>query len=756
MPTFEFTAPDGKSYEVGAPEGATQAQAFEMLQGQIAAGAAPAASQPSGTVSTGRTLNDFGRQLGLTARAALTGPAEAAQIVTEPVRRIVTDPLLQAIGGRPTGSRPLGEYADQFADVIGLPRPENPLERTVQTGARMGFGAGGLAKLAGAAGSLLSATTAAEPLPLLTPAASSLARFAPNQAATAGALQGLAANPALQIGSAAGSGLAGGASREAGGSPLQQTVASVAGGLGGAGTVAGAQAVGRGVQAGAQGLRNLLNPAAVQQSIDLKLTNTLANKGVDFGALPSAAQTALRREYQQAMRTGGMIDETALGRLADFSAVGATPTRGMISQDPVQITREMNLAKQAANMSGGELAGLPRMQNQNNQVLIARMNDLGADRGTLPVDAGRALAGSIEARAAAKRATEQAAWDVAKNSPGYKQPIYPDALNAINSKLGDDALMPFMSPQISKYMEAFQNGSQPFTPQHYKNLRSMLSNETMKGGNEAAAAKAAIKALDATPMRPITNPGGVDFGAAPVTPGLAAAMRAKDAQTPDAIAAIDRARRATREAYAYEESSPLVKRALSSTDAADPTKLAEAYIIRGTPDQARQAVQEMGNNKGTARDSLIAWIKNQSLSGAADETGKVSQAAMNRALNKIGDEKLSLFFTPDEVTKMRQLGRVASLMQVQPIGSAVNNSNSGALLLGRGLDFLSMAAKKIPGGQAFVADPIQDWRLSVGQRAAQNVGPALIARPPGPPVPRGSPLLLPGLAAGGAALGSGQ
>lgn len=721
MPTFEFTAPDGKSYEVGAPEGATQAQAFEMLQGQISAGAAPATSQPSGTVSTGRTLNDFGRQLGLTARAAITGPAEAAQIVTEPVRRIVTDPLLHAIGGKPTGSRPLGEYADQFADTIGLPRPENPLERTVQQGARMGFGAGGLAGASGAAGRLLAGPTAtAASGALLTPAASTL--------------QGLAANPAMQIGGAAGSGLAGGASREAGGSPIEQTLASVAGGLGGAGTVAGAQAVGRGVQAGAQGLRNLLNPAAVQQSIDLKLTNTLANKGVDFGALPSAAQTALRREYQQAMRTGGMIDETALGRLADFSAVGATPTRGMISQDPVQITREMNLAKQAANMSGGELAGLPRMQNQNNQVLIARMNYLGAGRGVLPVDAGRALAGSIEAKQAALRGTEQSAWDVAKNSPGYKQPIYPDALNAINARLGEDALMPFMSPTISKYMEAFQTGAQPFTPQHYKNLRSMLSNEVMKGGNEAAAAKAAIKALDATPMQAITNP----------------------AQAPDAISAIDRARRATREAYAYEESSPLVKRALSSTDAADPTKLAEAYIIRGTPDQARQAVQEMGNNKGTARDSLIAWIKNQSLSGAADETGKVSQAAMNRALNKIGDEKLSLFFTPDEVTKMRQLGRVASLMQVQPIGSAVNNSNSGALLLGRGLDFLSMAAKKIPGGQAFVADPIQDWRLSVGQRAAQNVGPALIARPPGPPVPRGSPLLLPGLAAGGAALGSGQ
>lgn len=42
MPKFKFTAPDGKSYTVNGPEGATQEQAFAMLQQQL--GAAPAAS----------------------------------------------------------------------------------------------------------------------------------------------------------------------------------------------------------------------------------------------------------------------------------------------------------------------------------------------------------------------------------------------------------------------------------------------------------------------------------------------------------------------------------------------------------------------------------------------------------------------------------------------------------------------------------------------------------------------------------------
>jgi hypothetical protein len=44
MPTFDFTAPDGKNYTVEGPEGATQEQAFQILQQQI--GTPQAAPEP--------------------------------------------------------------------------------------------------------------------------------------------------------------------------------------------------------------------------------------------------------------------------------------------------------------------------------------------------------------------------------------------------------------------------------------------------------------------------------------------------------------------------------------------------------------------------------------------------------------------------------------------------------------------------------------------------------------------------------------
>ncbi len=35
MPTFEFTSPEGKTYTVEGPEGATKEQAFTKLQEQL-------------------------------------------------------------------------------------------------------------------------------------------------------------------------------------------------------------------------------------------------------------------------------------------------------------------------------------------------------------------------------------------------------------------------------------------------------------------------------------------------------------------------------------------------------------------------------------------------------------------------------------------------------------------------------------------------------------------------------------------------
>ena len=664
-------------------------------------------------VSAGKTINSIPRQLGLTARYGLEGLAQGAQVISEPFRY-----LTDRATGMTGRTVPAGVLASQLADKIGLPSPETANERVIGDAARLVAGAGGLG------------------------GAARLGTALPGTVGTV--MEGLAANPLQQLSSAAGAGLAGGASREAGGGTMTQAGAALLGGVGGGLAPGAVQSI---VNVG----RRALSPTLTPQQLDVQLSSVLQRAGTDYSQLPEAVRRSLRSELSDALRTGRELDPAAVSRLADFRAVGATPTRGMISQNPVQITREQNLAKMAANSADGELHGLPMIQNQNNQTLIQNLNNAGARTETLPITAGRLVQDRVQRTNEALGSVEQGAWNLAKNSPGYKAQISNEGLHAGIARASDDALLGFLPKPITDYMAAFQTGAQPFTPQHYKNLRSLLSAELAKGGNEAAAARSVINGLDSVGVRPITNARGIDLGSAPVTQGIAAAMRNADAQPGAAIDAVDRARAATAAKYRYQESSPLVRSALADARTADPEKLAQSFILNGTVNDARSVAREVGpQGIETIRNTLATYIKKQALSGANDETGKVSQSALNAALNKIGDEKLRMFFSPEEVMGLRATGRVASLMQSQPIGSAVNNSNSGALVLGRGMDMLGSVAGRIPFGQAAVADPLRNLNISISQRQAQNVVPGLLAPVEKPPL--APALLLPGLAAGGGLL----
>ncbi len=687
-----------KAHQAGDTESAKKLADYIRSQGP-----APAQPEKPFVVKAGEAINDIPRQIGLTARYALEGPAQAAQIVTEPVRQLITDPLSRMFGSQTRG-KPLGQVATDLADSIGLPKPQSATERVVGDATRMGFGAAvpvGVGRLAQTTSTGVGQQVA----------------------------KAVAANPMSQISAGAGAGFGSGASREAGGNEVAQVVGGALGAVAGGFAPGAIESVAKRISA----------MRASPMQLEGKITVALQESGVDFAQLPRNIREGLLSDVRRAMSAGDEVSPAALRRLADFRITNTTPTRGMVTLDPVQITREQNLAKMGANSPDGTLQGLARVQNQNNTRLIDNLNALGANQGDT-LTAGETVTSTILGRQAALRNAEQAAWDAAKGSPGYRMPVSGRVLSDINGALGDEGLMPFMNPTISKYMEAFQTGQQPFTPQAYRNLQSMLSREVAKGGNEGAAASLAQRILAQADIAPA---GFADAQNALVTQGTAAGMRAVDGAADDAISAVNQARRATRQAYAFEESSPLVRSVLSEGATSDPQRIAQRFIINGTANEAQDVLNQVGpQGSVVVKNAVLSHLKSAALSDASDEVGKFSQSAFNKALNKIGERKLSLIFTPEELTTLRANGRVASYMQVQPVGSAVNNSNSGALLAQKANEWLSM----VPIAGPLIAPPIKSIGINLAQRQAQNVVPSLLT-----PTPRalGPGLLGPGVAVGG-------
>lgn len=647
--------------------------------------------EPPAAVRAGASLNDIPRQLGLTARYGLEGLAGTAQIATEPLRYL-TDRLTGNVGK----TKPLGALASDAADWLGLPKPQGANERVVAEATKMLAGSGGLAGGA----SLLSRAPGA---------LGSAAEF-------------LAANPTQQLGSAVGAGLAGGASREAGGNGWTQALASLVGGVGG----------GMGATA-AQGITNaaktVLTPSMSNPQMDAKISVILSNAGVDYSQVPERMRQALRSQMADSLKVGDEFSPAAVSRLLDFSRVGATPTRGMLSQNPVQITREQNLAKIGANSSDTDLHGLPMIQNQNNSRLIGALNEAGAATGD-KMRAGTSALDRINAIDTQLKGIKDNAYQTLEGMPGYKQPISPIAVSNINKALGDEAAMPFMPKEISNYMESFITQGQPFTPQAYNNLQKMLAGAaTSQDGNVRNAVRIASQTLEATPIVPLNN---------------------SSREAADAIAQLQAARSAHRDWRTWQESTPPIRAALND---AQPDNFVQKFVIGGSVRDAKSIADSAG--KDEVKNAILAHLKEKAISGSADEFGKFSQAAYNKALMQFGTQKLSIFFSPEEITQLRSVGRVASAIQVQPVGSAVNNSNSGALMVGKAYDAIKNGIGMIPGIGPTTAgmidltlgNPTKSAYNWMGQRAAQKIKPGLLMDQEDPSLYQS--MLLPGVAMGG-------
>lgn len=119
MPTYIVTGPDGKEYEITAPEGASQQEVLAYAQRNYGQVAKPERSM----------LQEAGRQAGLTARAAVTGLTSIPAMMADPVAAAVNQ-----IAGRKVMDLP-SQGVQRLMTAAGLPEAEGGLEKAVQTGA---------------------------------------------------------------------------------------------------------------------------------------------------------------------------------------------------------------------------------------------------------------------------------------------------------------------------------------------------------------------------------------------------------------------------------------------------------------------------------------------------------------------------------------------------------------------------------------------------------------------------------------------
>lgn len=728
--TFEVKI--GKEvYEVDAKD---EAEAWKLANTFHAQTPPPAPPEKSTGESIMSAVKDFPRQVGLTGRYAIEGAANTLGLPLEPMRMGVSA-LSQLAGGPPAAS--MSTYGTKLADLLGLPKPKETSVMDTQTG---------LAKILPSeqvVGDI--ATSMASTIPMVSGAAA----LAKNTTGiTSNVANQLAANPMLQYGSAAGAGYGSGLVRESGGDPLQQFFAGLAGGIAAPAGYSGAKSLltsaGQKVAPTLTGKLNpdaaIPNPAEVDQIITLKL----GQSGIDFTRLPDQVRKSLTADVANALRTGGDLGGDAMRRLLDFRMIeGTTPTKGMITLDPRQITLEQNLAKTGMNSQDPNLQTLGNVQAQNNRALIEALNAQGAGNVQAPylMQAGEASATKIAAEDAAKQAAASSLYKKAGELPGGTTPLNrAELINNIDTLLAKSNANAFLPENVRGMLNELSAGQTtingktfpvPFDTNALDNLMTMVA-KAQRGtqdGNVKFALGLVRKAIDDTEIAPVkTEFGGNQL----VTEAGGKFLQTQDAQSADLLTALKEARANFADYKKWQESNKPIE---ATVNGMQPDQFVRKFVLNG--DVADAAAVATSGDPAATKSAILTHLKDRALGGRSDEVGTFGAATYNKTLKEIGDKKLALFFSPEEIGELKRLGRVAEYTTVQPKGSAVNNSNSGALVLGAGIDLLASATglAGMPVGATlaipFAKKMMQGTLNAAEQKKALDMGKALSNKVPG-------------------------
>jgi hypothetical protein len=631
------------------------------------------------------SLKNLGRQVGLTARHGIEGVAETLGIFSEPIRLGLN--LIPGVN-LPTA----GEGGKAVADLIGLPEPQGMVEKVAAKGAKVMAGGGAMLKGAQMASKLPG---------LIGEVASSLA-----------------ANPAQQMQSAAGAGMAGGYAEETGGGPAAQVLSSVGGGILAPTLIDAIKNFPQGAKAAVEYLAPGISKPTTIPQVDVVINNILQKNGLTVGDLTASVLNQMRADVAVALKMGG-IDDAAMARLADYRITGATPTRARISLDPSDVTRQANAAKFGINSADPKLQTLGRIENQNNRTLIDRMNDLGANTTDDAIAAAKKVMSPLAGLdREAKRAIDDA-YGVARATGGRSAALDPYAFTQKANNLLDDALLGGkLDADVRGVMNRIAKGEMPFTVDVAEQLKTRIGD--LQRASSSASERKALgiirQALDDTPLL--------------------------EGQGQAAIDAFNRARTMNRQWMSVVDRVPALQ---AVRDGVEPDKFVQQFIIGSGKDASvmdvaklKHIVKDSPEAMQAIRGQIMAHLKGKALGKAMDEVGNISPANLNKAIHSIGERKMRLFFDKAEIDQIKAISRVASYEQFQPRGSAVNNSNTAGATLAAVFD--KFAQSPIIGKIPLAPQTIGNVSASITARQALNAPAATVIRQRQPVI---APYLLP-------------
>ena len=421
-----------------------------------------------------------------------------------------------------------------------------------------------------------------------------------------------------------------------------------------------------------------------QQEIDREAMTQMANafkqQGVDIATVPPQILDSVRGDVKKAITEGALTNPAEIARKADFKSLGMDPTVAQISRDPTQFAQEKN-------MRGIVWAGEPLANrfNQQNSQLINALNTRGATGATGTYATSEGTLGALKAVDETNKNIVGALYDKAKDNLGRAAPL--DARAATEQagqRLAEEHAAGSLPAAARSILNDVATGKIPFNVDTKEGIVKSLYRMSKSPDGSANYAVGLVRdALDNAPL--VENHG---LG-------------------PDALNAFRAARTAHAQRMNLQDQVPALKAAVENEA---PDDFFQKFILNGdkrdTAAMTGILKQSSPQTVDRIKSQIVDYLKSKALNQASDEVGIFSQSNYNKALDNLND-KLPVFFNKQEVADLQRVGRVASYIQAQPAGSAVNNANTASAAM----NLLSKVGKATKTGafvDKFINQPIQE------------------------------------------------
>ncbi|WP_241261848.1 glycoside hydrolase family 24 protein [Acinetobacter baumannii] len=500
------------------------------------------------------------------------------------------------------------------------------------------------------------------------------------------------------------------------------------GGIGGAAGAAIGEKVGQGVSKVARSVKNTGPRAAQQtaQAIDKNLDDALRQQGMSLGDLSDDVINGLRKEAKDALKAGKNLNPQAVARKAVLDQVGIKGTKGQVSGNAQQWQKEAELAKL-------QNVGAPLREKfiDDNKQLASLLDSANASTGGKATDQYGAMKNALDSVNAQLDQNKQfigAAYDAAKKAPGNDVVIdgrgfANDAFTALEQNYAASSL----PSSVQKILKDVADNPDKFTLGKSEELIKILNREyksSLQMGQPTSSTYSIGLVRDALNKR------------------QSEAMQGLLTTGNDAAQAYQFARKANQFNMNQIEGMPLLQDARKGVE---PDKLFNQHILNGNVNELARTVDLLKNVNPQAvsdiKQQVLEFIANK----AIKQNGQFSPAGMKRALDGIGDRRLSTLFEPDELKNIKNIAKAGEYLVMQPNHSYVNNSNTASATMNKLMDFFGnskvKAVMNLPYFKDYVVDPVANYgsNRSVSKAFQPDITGAPIA--PTPPSPQQQSLI---------------